>query len=90
MPKKNQNRWIALAGVVFVGVLVYVTLQQSQHEYEVCMTFKGQSHCATAKGATPEQAIRSAQEIDCGLIADGRDANIVCLDTQPASVREIK
>ena len=90
MAKGNQTRWIALGAVAFVALLAYFTFQQSRKEYEVCMSFKGQTHCSTAKGATPEAAIRSAQEIDCGLITSGRDENIVCLDTQPASVREVR
>jgi hypothetical protein len=89
--KKSQTRWIiVVAGVAFVALLVYVTMQQTRREYEVCVTFGGQTHCARAKGATPEEAIRSAHDIDCGLLADGRDANIVCMGTSPSSVREIK
>ena len=91
MPKKRQTRWIILsAGLVFVAALVYVTYQQTRSEFEVCVAFKRSTHCATAKGATPEEAVRSAHEIDCGLLANGRDENIVCLDTQPTSVREVK
>jgi hypothetical protein len=91
VPKKSQTRWIILgAGLVFVAALVYVTFQQTRREFEVCIAFKGSTHCATAKGATPEEAIHSAQDIDCGLLANGRDENMVCLDTQPAMVREIK
>lgn len=91
MPKKNQTRWIiVVAGLVFVAVLIFVTLQQTRREFEVCVAFKGNTHCATAKGATPEEAIHSAHDIDCGLLADGRDENIVCLGTQATSIREIK
>lgn len=91
MPKKSQTRWIILiAGIVFIGVLVYVTIQQTQHEFEVCVSFKGNAHCATAKGATADEAIHSAHDVDCGLLANGRDENIVCLGTQPTSVREVK
>jgi len=91
MPKKSQTRWIILvAGLVFFAVILYSTLQQTRREYEVCVTFKGNSHCATAKGATPDEAIHSAHDIDCGLVADGRDDNIACMNTQATSIREIK
>jgi hypothetical protein len=92
MPKKpNPMRWIMLlGGLVLVGALVYFSMQQTQHRYEVCMTFKGASHCATAAGATQDQAVRSAQTIDCELLSSGRDENMVCLDSPPASVREAK
>ena len=79
-----------MAGLVFFAVILYSTLQQTRREYEVCVTFKGNSHCATAKGATPDEAIHSAHDIDCGLVADGRDDNIACMNTQATSIREIK
>jgi len=79
-----------VAGLVFFAVILYSTLQQTRREYEVCVTFKGNSHCATAKGATPDEAIHSAHDIDCGLVADGRDDNIACMNTQATSIREIK
>jgi hypothetical protein len=47
-------------------------------------------HCATASGATSQEAIRSAQGIDCEMLANGRDENIVCLDTPPTSERQVK
>ncbi|MFY9688401.1 MAG: hypothetical protein WA369_16725 [Candidatus Acidiferrales bacterium] len=92
MPKKpNHIRWIIVIGaVVFVGVLVYSSFQETRMRYEVCMSFKGATHCATAAGATHDQAVRSAQEIDCELLSNGRDENVVCLDQQPSSVRPIQ
>lgn len=81
---------IALGAVVLIGVLVYSSLQQTKQRYEVCVNFKGAGHCASASGATYEQAVRSAQEIDCQLLTNGRDENMVCLANQPASVRQIK
>jgi hypothetical protein len=92
MPKRsNRVRWIIVAGgVALLCVLIYSSFQQTRQEYEVCMSFKGATHCANAAGATYSQAVRSAQEIDCELLANGRDENMVCLDTDPASVRPVK
>ena len=92
MPKKsNQVRWIiALGAVALVGALAYSTLQQTRERYEVCVSFKGASHCATATGSNYDQAVRSAQEIDCQLLSNGRDENMVCLASQPKSVRVVK
>lgn len=81
---------MALGGILLVGVLAYSSLQQTRERFEVCMTFKGATHCATASGSTYDQAVRSAQEIDCQLLANGRDENMVCLDNPPASVRPAK
>jgi hypothetical protein len=91
VPKRSQTRSIiVVAGLVFFAVIIYITLQQTRREYKVCVAFNGNSHCATAKGATPEEAIRSAHDIDCGLLANGRDENIACMNTAASSVREIK
>lgn len=92
MPKRsNRVRWIIVAGgATLLCVLIYSSFQQTRQEYEVCMSFKGATHCANAAGATYSQAVRSAQEIDCELLANGRDENMVCLDTDPASVRPVK
>jgi len=81
---------MALGGVLLVGVLVYSSLQQTHERYEVCVSFKGATHCATATGSTYDQAVRSAQEIDCQLLANGRDENMVCLDNPPTSIRPAK
>jgi hypothetical protein len=92
MPKQpNPMRWImVLGGIAFIGALVYFSILQTHKRYEVCMTFKGEMHCATATGATASEAIRSAQEIDCQLLANGRDENMVCLDIPPQNIREVK
>jgi hypothetical protein len=89
--KPNPMKWIiVIGGVVLVTALAYFSMQQTQQRYEVCMTFKAALHCATAAGATKNEAIRSAQEIDCTLLSSGRDENMACLDSPPSSVREAK
>jgi hypothetical protein len=89
--RKNQTRLLlVVAGIAFIILLVYLSRQQSQNEYEVCMTFKGAMHCSTASGASPTEAIRSAQGIDCEMLTNGRDENMVCLDAPPSSTRQVK
>jgi len=89
--KPSHVRWvIALALVLLVGRLVYSSLQQMRVRYEVCVTFRGASHCATAAGATYEQAVSSAQEIDCHFLAGSRDEEIACSNLAPSSVRRLK
>ena len=81
---------VSIGAAVFIGILLYSSVLQTKNEYEVCVTFKGALHCATASGATSQEAIRSAQAIDCEMLANGRDENIVCLDTPPTSERQVK
>ena len=89
--KSNKVRWIiAIGAVALVGILAYSTLQQMRERYEVCVNFKGATHCATATGSNYDQAVRSAQEIDCQLLTSGRDENMVCLANPPASVHAVK
>ena len=89
--KSNNVRWIiAIGAVALVGILAYSTLQQTRERYEVCVAFRGATHCATATGSNYDQAVRSAQEIDCQLLTNGRDENMVCLANPPASVRALK
>lgn len=89
--RKNQVRVISIVGaIVLLAVLLYSSRQQTQNKYEVCVTFKGAMHCATAAGATSAEAIRSAQDIDCEMLSNGRDENMVCLDSPPSSVRPVK
>lgn len=88
---RTQLRWlIATAAAIFLAVIVTSTIHQTHLKYEVCVNFRGGSHCATAEGATSEEAIRSARDIDCQLLSNGRNENVICLDTEPSSVREIR
>jgi hypothetical protein len=89
--RKFQVRMIIVVGaIVLFGVLIYSSQQQTKNQYEVCVTFKGAMHCATASGATSAEAIRSAQDIDCEMLSSGRDENMVCLDSTPSSVRPVR
>jgi hypothetical protein len=87
----KQFAWIiAIGAAVFIGILAYSSLQATRDRYEVCMAFNGGTHCASASGTNYEEAVRSAEQIDCELLANGRDQNMVCLDQQPSSVRPVK
>jgi hypothetical protein len=86
-----KMRLIMVVGaVLLVAWLAYSSFQQDRNEYEVCMTFKGGLHCANAKGEKPDDAIRAARDIDCEMLANGRDENMVCQSMQPASVKQVK
>ena len=85
----NMKWYIVIAGAIFVILLVYSSFHQSVYRVEACVNFHGRSHCAQASGRTEAEAVRGAQEIDCELLANGRNENIACLDEQPSSVRSI-
>lgn len=88
--KSKQLAWIiGLGAVLFIGILAYSSFQATRDQYEVCMAFNGNSHCASASGANYEDAVRSAQQIDCELLANGRNQNMACLGQQPTSIRHV-
>ncbi len=91
MKYPSHVRWIiTLAAAAFIGVLVYSSIQQMRSRYEVCVAFKGATHCATASGSSYDQAVRSAMGIDCEMLANGRDENMACLASHPGSVQAMK
>ena len=85
----NLKWYIVIVGAVFVILLVYSAFRQSVYRVEACVDFHGRTHCAQASGQTRADAIRSAQEIDCEMVSNGRDENMSCLDQQPSSVRAV-
>ena len=89
--KPNPVRWIIVVGsIAFIGILIYLSMRQTQQEFEVCMAFKGGTRCAKASGATRDEAVRSAREIDCQMLASGRDETMVCLGQEATSVRSVQ
>jgi hypothetical protein len=81
---------VVVGAMLLVGILLYSSMEQTRNKYEVCVNFKGMVHCATASGATPADAIRSAQDIDCSVLANGRDETMVCVASPPATTRQVK
>lgn len=86
---KRLKWYLVFAGLIFIAILIFSSMQQNVYRYEVCVSYNGRSHCAQASGPKPSDAIRSAQEIDCELLSSGRDQNMACLDLPPASVRRM-
>jgi hypothetical protein len=90
MAQKAQTNWIiGIGAAVFIGVLIFLSMRQTQQKYEVCMAFKSGSHCATSAGSTYDEAVRSAEDIDGQYLANGRDETMVCLSRTPTSIRTV-
>jgi len=71
-------------GVVW---LMYSSMQDiTGYSCEVCVTYKGQTNCAKAKGASEEEAQRTAQDTACATISAGMTESIQCSNTPPDSV----
>jgi len=78
-----------VAAILFAGLLTYSMLSGRKARVEVCMDFAGRSECKIAAGATREEAIRTAVDNACGLIAAGVTETRNCLGTRPKSIRDL-
>lgn len=75
---------------VVLAVAAYIVLSPSRLgrvSCEVCMEFKGQESCRTARGPNREEAMATARDNACARIAFGREDTILCGGSEPASIR---
>ncbi|MEO5924375.1 MAG: hypothetical protein ABIR70_11165 [Bryobacteraceae bacterium] len=84
-----------LAGVIVVaiilGIIAYSTMQSfTSNRVEVCMVFNGVTNCKIARGATQEDAIRTATSNACGEIAGGVTDTMACLRAEPSKLNVLK
>jgi uncharacterized protein (UPF0333 family) len=84
----KRSTLLTLVVVVAIAALFfYMTTARASTECEVCMTFHGQSTCATAVGSNEKEALQGAQTTACGPLTSGMDQTIACGRTEPASTR---
>ena len=76
-----------LLGVVFVAVVVYATLAESQVACEVCVDYRGGSECRSSSAIDRETAITGAVTAACAVLSGGVTDGIACGATSPRSVR---
>lgn len=74
---------IALAMVLFGGLVVYVSVSPVQAQCEVCLEFDGEQVCRSGAGATQEEAREAAQESACGGNTDTMAEAITCRNRTP-------
>lgn len=85
---KRNVVWVAIAFVVAViAVILYTSLTGSNSKYrvEVCIPFQGQTQCRTARAATRMEALRTATDNACTLMANGQSEFERCRNTPPSS-----
>jgi hypothetical protein len=88
-----MSKPIVLATVIFgalalltVGLVIHSTMSSYEQLCEVCVTFRGQTQCREAYGGTPQEAVRTATDNACALLASGMTASIECSKTPPDRV----
>jgi hypothetical protein len=83
--------WVAIAFVlVFLGVIVYSSMNLSKNKVEVCMTYNGRTSCRTASATTRDFALRTATTNACAEIASGVTDSIGCGQATPTKVTWLK
>jgi hypothetical protein len=83
---KTSKVLIGAAIALFLCYVVYSSLGLGHHRVEVCMEFRGQTACATATGATREEAQRTATDTACAQISAGMTDSMACSQSPPKSV----
>jgi hypothetical protein len=84
----KRSTLLTLAVVAAIAALFfYMTTARASTECEVCMTFHGQTNCATAVGSSEKEAMQGAQTTACGPVTSGMDQTIACGRTEPTSTR---
>lgn len=67
----------------FAAVLLYSTLSAQNVECSACVTFNGQTNCATASAENESEALRQAVSTACGILTQGMDESIRCAGMPP-------
>jgi len=82
-----MRAFLILLGVAgFVAFVVWDLRSHGRFECNVCVEFKGQTHCAVGSGPTREEAVRSGQTPACQILGSGVTDAFACAATPPASV----
>lgn len=75
--------------IAFLAILTWQMIGGRKNRVEVCMTYQGRTMCKTASGATTQEAIRTATDAACSLIASGMSNTRTCATMPPTSVRKL-
>ncbi len=74
---------IAFAIVVFMGAVVWTTVQGAEVECEVCLVFDGQEVCRLGRGPSETEALAAAHQSACGGNTSGMAESIACMNRAP-------
>lgn len=75
---------------VIAGIMAYSMMSLSSNRVEVCIQFKGATTCKIARGATQQDAIRTATSNACGELAGGVTDTMACLRSEPTKLNILK
>ena len=83
--------WVeSRSSLIFLGVIVYSTMNLSQNKVEVCMTFNGQTSARSPRRPRRISRERTAITNACGEMASGVTETMACNQLKPDSVKWLK
>ncbi len=86
--KKSTLVLLGVVGfAIFLGVMTYSMMGNRKVRVEVCVNFNGRNNCRTASGATKDEAVRTATDNACALVASGMTETMTCGHQPPASIK---
>ncbi len=68
---------------IFMGIVVWSTLQGVEVECEVCLVFDGEEVCRMGRGPGQAEALAAAHQSACGGQGFGMAEAIACLNRVP-------
>lgn len=80
---KRGTLIMMLLAAAFAAFLLYSTLAAQNVECSACVTFNGQTNCATASAESEQDALRQAVSTACGTLTQGMDESIRCAGLTP-------
>jgi hypothetical protein len=85
---RKVGLWIGIGfAIVFAAILTYSMMSLRKFRVEVCIEWNGRTECRTASGASQQEALRTATDNACTLLASGMTENMACGRSDPKSVR---
>ena len=85
MKKRGPIALAIVAGGLFVGGLIYGSVNVVQAECELCVEYNGQRQCRTGSGSDQAEARQAAVKAACAVMAFGMNQSIAC-QNQPVQV----
>ena len=75
--------FFGVLALIAAGAVTLSVLSSYKELCEVCVTFRGRTECKQAYGKTKDDAIQTAHDNACGVLAGGMTDTVSCGNTQP-------
>lgn len=83
-PGKRIGKSVIIGGLfaaVLAALVLYASSGLRRHTCEVCIVYEGSKACRKADGKTKEEAVRTATDTACAMLASGMTETLKCTAT---------